>query len=82
MEYGTPNSVGMARLKQVLINDKHFNPERLNAILSNDAHKLLNNYFELAPEQVAADIAFDEHGNYIIRIKAVSNRVKIMGILP
>ena len=82
MNYNNPSSVGMSRLRQVLINDKHFNPERLNAIISSDVYRVLENYFEVSPENVQARIDFDEQGNYIIRIKACSNRVKVLGILP
>jgi|GEM_PF-486100 len=80
--YHNPQSVGMSRLKKVLINDKHFNPDRLNAIIASDVHRVLDNYFELNSEDIRAQIDFDEQGNYIIRIKAYSNRVKVMGIMP
>ena len=82
MNYTNPSSVGMSRLKKVLINDKHFDPARLNAIIASDVYQVLNNYFEVRPEDIGVQIAFDDKGEYVIRIKAFSNRVKVLGILP
>ena len=75
------NIQGIGRLKQVLINDKHFNPEKLNEILLNDIYKVLVNYLDLNREDIISRIDVDELGNYVFRLKAKSNKIKIVEIL-
>lgn len=72
---------GVEKLKQVLINDKHFNPERLNEVLSCDIYKVLKNYMELDKDDMLTRIDIDESGNYILRCKVKCKRLKIMGLL-
>ena len=72
---------GLAKLKQVLINDKHFNPERLNDVLSSDIFKLLQNYMEIDNSDMMSRIDLDEQGNYVLRCKVKCKRLRIMGLL-
>ncbi|MBQ7977068.1 MAG: hypothetical protein IJ301_00495 [Clostridia bacterium] len=72
---------GISKLKQVLINDKHFNPERLNEVVSSDIFKILQNYMEINREDMLARIDIDEQGNYVLRCKVKCKRLKIMGLL-
>lgn len=72
---------GLAKLKQVLINDKHFNPERLNDVVSSDIFKLLQNYMEIDNSDMMSRIDLDEQGNYVLRCKVKCKRLKIMGLL-
>ena len=72
---------GLAKLKQVLINDKHFNPERLNDVVSSDIFKLLQNYMEIDNGDMMSRIDLDEQGNYVLRCKVKCKRLRIMGLL-
>ena len=72
---------GLAKLKQVLINDKHFNPERLNDVVSSDIFKLLQNYMEIDNSDMMSRIDLDEQGNYVLRCKVKCKRLRIMGLL-
>lgn len=72
---------GISKLKQVLINDKHFNPERLNEVISGDLYKILQNYMEINRDDMLARIDIDDEGNYVLRCKVKCKRLKIMGLL-
>ena len=72
---------GLTKLKQVLINDKHFNPERLNDVVSSDIFKLLQNYMEIDNSDMMSRIDLAEQGNYVLRCKVKCKRLKIMGLL-
>ena len=60
---------GISKLKQVLINDKHFNPERLNEVITGDLYKILQNYMEINRDDMLARIDIDDEGNYVLRCK-------------
>lgn len=68
-------------MRQVLINDKRFEPERLRDILQNDLYSVLSNYLEIAPRDVLSRIDI-ENGEYVLRCKVRARRIKIMGIVP
>ena len=72
---------GVEKLKQVLINDKHFNPERLNDVLSCDSYKVLKNYMDVDKDDMLTRLDLDENGNYVLRCKVKCKRLKIMGLL-
>lgn len=68
-------------MRQVLINDKRFEPERLRDILQNDLYSVLSNYLEIVPRDVLSRIDI-ENGEYVLRCKVRARRIKIMGIVP
>ena len=72
---------GLGRLKQVLINDKHFCPDRLNDVVSSDIFKVLSNYMDRDSADLLSKISIDEQGNYVLRFKVKCKRLKIMGLL-
>ena len=72
---------GLARLKQVLINDKHFNPAKFNEVLASDIFKVLQNYMEIQKDDILSRIDFDAEGNYVFRCKVKCNKIKVIGIL-
>ncbi len=72
---------GLMRLKQVLINDKHINPERLNDVVSSDIFKVLQNYMDITKDDLLTRIDLDEQGDYVLRCKVKCKRLKIMGLL-
>ena len=76
------NSVGLEKLKKILINDKHFNPSRLNEILKSDLFNLLKDYMEINNNDIITKLEIDENGDYIFRCKVRTNRLKMLGIMP
>ncbi len=72
---------GLDKLRQVLINDKHFNPERLQEVLTCDIYKVLQNYMDLNKNDMLTRLDIDENGNYVLRCKVMCKRLKIMGLL-
>ncbi len=71
----------LTRLNQILINDKFFNPAKLNELLNVEIYKTLSNFMELRREDVATRIDIDEGGNYVLRCKVASKRLKVVGII-
>ena len=76
------NSMGLEKLKKVLINDKHFNPSRLNEILKSDLFNLLKDYMEISNDDIITKLEIDEDGDYIFRCKVRTKRLKMLGIMP
>jgi len=73
---------GIEKLQKVLINDKHFQPARLNDVVRSEIFKCLSNYMEISPEDILTNISIDADGQYVLRCKVSCKRLKIMGILP
>jgi len=71
----------LTRLNQILINDKFFNPTKLNELLNVEIYKTLSNFMEIGRENVATRLDIDEGGNYILRCKVTSKRLKVVGII-
>ena len=76
------HNTGIEKLQNVLINDKHINPELLNDVLKSDLFALLENYMDISKSQIITKLEVDEQGNYIFRCKARASRLKSIGILP
>ncbi len=72
---------GVERLRQVLINDKHFDTDRLNDVVSSDIFKALSNYMDITHDDMLLRIDLDEQGDYVLRCKVKARRLKIMGFL-
>lgn len=67
------------RLKNILISDKHFNPEYLVKVLRSDMLDLLLNYMNILPQNIDISIFVDEKGVYNLKISAKTDRLKIFG---
>ena len=67
------------RLKNILISDKHFNPEYLVKVLRSDMVDLLLNYMNILPQNIDISIFVDEKGVYNLKISAKTDRLKIFG---
>lgn len=76
------NRMGIEKLKKVLVNDKHINPNMINEVLKSDIFNLLLNYMDITEADIITKIELDEKGNYVFRCKAKSKRLKTIGILP
>lgn len=70
------------RLKNVLISDKQFCPDRIKKVLKSDAYNMLSNYCNLEPENLIVDMDVAKDGTYVFNISATANRLKIFGSLP
>lgn len=70
------------RLKNVLIADKHFNPESIKKVIQTDIFYLIRNYAEVSPENLDFNIDIDKNGDYIFSFFAKCSRLKIFGSLP
>lgn len=70
------------RLKNVLISDKQFCPDRVEKVLRSDIFTTLSNYCVLSPENLNVKIEVLKDGSYKFFVEAVSDRLKIFGSLP
>ena len=70
------------RLKNVLISDKQFCPDRVEKVLRSDSYCLLSNYCDISPNNLDVSVEVLKDGSYCFRIQAVANRLKIFGSLP
>lgn len=70
------------RLKNVLISDKQFSPERLKKVMRSDVYAMLSNYCEITPKDFDINVDLQNDGTYKIGIIATCNRLKIFGSLP
>ena len=70
------------RLKNVLISDKQFCPDRVQKVLKSDAYNMLFNYCDIEPENLQVKLEVLKDGSYSFVIKAQANRLKIFGSLP
>ena len=68
--------VGLERIKKVLLKDKTGDREDVIAVLKSDAYDLLDNYFELDPHSIAAEIEVNDLGYYEVRLAARAYRVR------
>ena len=71
--------VALERIKKVLLQDKTGAREDVIAVLRSDLSDLLDNYFEVDPQSIGAEIAVDEYGFYEIRLSARAYRVRGIG---
>ena len=78
----TISEVAISRLKNSLISDKHFKPEKLEKILKSEIFEVLKNYAEIKPSEINFCITVDEGGEYIINLNATTRRLKVLGVLP
>lgn len=69
------------RLNKLSQKDKENNPKYLIDVLKSDIFYLINNYFEVAFEDVKIDIGLKEN-LYSIKIDCVGDRLKTMRVLP
>ena len=66
--------VGLERIKKVLLKDKTGAQEDVS-----DAYDLLDNYFEVDPHSVRAEVEVNEFGSYEVKIAARAFRVRGIG---
>ena len=65
---------GVERIKKVLLQDRTGTQENVIAVLKSDVYEVLDGFFEVNPQSVAAEIRVDEQGMYEISISAPAFR--------
>ena len=72
----------VSRLDNVIKKDKQINPQYMKDVIKSDVFYLLNNYFEVAFEDISVSINLTDSNMYSLNINAVGDRMKAMQILP
>lgn len=71
--------VGLERVKKVLLQDKTGAREDVSGVLKSDLYDLLDDYFEVDPNSLRAEITVNEFGFYEVKIAARAFRVRAFG---
>lgn len=69
------------RLNNVLKKDKNINPEYMQDVIKSDCFYLINNYFDVAFEDIIVNVNLED-GLYSIDIKMVADRIKSLKTIP
>ena len=67
------------RLKKVVMEDKVSAIENMLRVLKSDQYKLLTNYMYLNADDLEVYIDITENGDYILTVKAVTDRLIDIG---
>lgn len=67
------------RLKKVVMDDKVSAIENMLRVLKSDQYKLLTNYMYLNADDLKVYIDITENGDYILTVKAVTDRLIDIG---
>ena len=70
------------RLNHVIKKDKENNPQFLINVIKSDFYYLINNYFEVEFGDIDLQIDVDDSNNYVIKVEAKGNRLKLFNSLP
>jgi len=69
------------RLNTIIQKNKENNPKYLIEVIKSDLYYLLNNYFEVDFNDISLDITL-EKDKYLIDIKCLGDRMKLVKVLP
>jgi len=69
------------RIKQMLINDKKENPNKLIGILKSEIFYILKNYMDIGSDDIVLDIGIDNNGKYLLSINVESVRLYMANYL-
>lgn len=64
------------RLKNIIVADKSENPQKVERVIKSELLHTLNNYFDLAYDDLQVDICVNEKGNYILSLVCESKNLK------
>ena len=76
---GTGSSRAKERLKSVRVSDKVTRIENMLAALKSETYKLLTNYMYLSVENLSVYIDVTEQGEYVLTVKAATDRLIDIG---
>lgn len=71
-----------SRLNNVIKRDKQINPQYISEVIKSDFFYLINNYFEVEFGDIDLQIDVDDSNNYVIKVEAKGNRLKLFNSLP
>lgn len=69
------------RLKQILINDKKDNPNKIVGLLKSEFFYVLKNYMDIKMEDLQVDIGIDNNGKYLLTLSCEVQRIYIVNHL-
>lgn len=69
------------RIKQMLINDKKENPNKVVGLLKSEIFYVLKNYMDIRIEDIYFDIGIDNNGKYQITLNAEVARLFVANYL-
>lgn len=70
-----------SRLKQMLINDKKENPNKLVGIIKSEIFYILKNYMDIKSDDIIFDIGIDNNGKYLLSLSAEVSRIYVANYL-
>lgn len=74
-------SVVNDRLKNMLINDKKDNPNKIVGLLKSEIFYVLKNYMDIDQDDIYFDIGIDNDGSYQLSFNAEVKRIYIANYL-
>lgn len=69
------SKLALARLKNLLMQDKTSHFQGINRVLVGDIYSLLSCYFELDKENIRLVLSLDEQGEYCLSISANAKKI-------
>lgn len=70
-----------SRIKQMLINDKKNNPNKIISLLRSEIFYILQNYMDIKIDDVQLDIGIDNNGKYLLNLNVETSRIYITNYL-
>ncbi len=70
-----------SRIKQMLINDKKNNPNKIISLLRSEIFYVLQNYMDIKIDDVQLDIGIDNNGRYLLNLNVETSRIYITNYL-
>ena len=69
------------RLKNMLINDKKDNPNKIAGLIKSEIYYVLKNYMDIKMEDIDFDIGIDNNGRYLLSLNAEVVRIYVANYL-
>ena len=69
------------RIKQMLINDKKENPNKIIGLLKSEMFYILKNYMDIKIDDIELNIGVDNDGKYVITFNAEVSRIFLANYL-
>lgn len=69
------------RLKQILMNDKKDNPNKIAGLIKSEIFFVLKNYMDVKIDDIQFDIGIDNYGKYVVTFNAEVSRIYVANYL-
>ena len=63
------------RIKQMLINDRKENPDKIISLLRSEIFYIFKNYMDIKIDDIELNIGIDNNGKYVVSINAEVGRL-------